>query len=140
VVVWLSNEFISKPYPMEELHLLLEWQRQGSPAKLLPVFYGLTYNVLKEKIDEYKVSAFGTQEQQRTQPWAKDVEELRQWLKDLEELLTITGHRKDQVLSTPVFALVAGAYCTAAHCMSYFPICVLTESIHFLSDTASMQD
>jgi hypothetical protein len=88
VVLLLSKAFISKKYPMEELHLLLEWQRQGSPAKLLPVFYDVTHKDLCAKILELKAAAWITAEERLLR---------KQWVDDLEGLLGITGIQKDQV-------------------------------------------
>jgi hypothetical protein len=89
VVLLLSKELISKEYPMEELHLLLEWQRQHSPAKLLPVFYDLTWQDVYDKATDYKAAATK----------GSEAEQLRtkHWVDDLEGLLRITGIRKDQV-------------------------------------------
>jgi hypothetical protein len=43
VVVVLSKEFISKPYPMKELQqLLLHWRDRGHKALLLPVCYNIS--------------------------------------------------------------------------------------------------
>jgi hypothetical protein len=83
VVVVLSKEFISKPYPMEELQLLLEWQRQGSPAVLLPVYHGIAYEGVINQAAEYQEAGKGTRQ--------------RQWAKDLSLLANITSFRADQV-------------------------------------------
>jgi hypothetical protein len=91
VVLLLSKEFVSKPYPMEELQLLLGWKRQGSPAKLLPVFYNLTCKDLYTIIARYKAEA--------AQGSAFEHVQKKQWVEDLEGLLGITGLRNDQVFT-----------------------------------------
>jgi hypothetical protein len=82
VVLVLSKAFISKKYPMEELQLLLEWRRSGSPAVLLPVFHGVDCDEVGRKAAEYELAT-----DQRKQQWAKD----------LKEVSRITGARPDQV-------------------------------------------
>jgi hypothetical protein len=90
VVLILSQEFISKKYPMEELQLLLEWRRaEGSKMKLLPVFYAINYETLGEKVKEYKSAAAGSS--------AEQLLRRQQWVEDLQGLQGITGLRKDQV-------------------------------------------
>jgi hypothetical protein len=88
VVVVLSEAFVSKPYPMEELELLLRWQEAGSKAVLLPVLYDLRYEELVAKVGRYRAAADGAPEEQQ----------LRQrWADSLDRLQHITGMRKDQV-------------------------------------------
>jgi hypothetical protein len=85
VVVILSTHFIRKKYPMEELHLLLERDRQasGTRAKVLPVFYDITPGDLKETYKEYAAAAGDDLKQQ--------------WARNLKILARITGIRPDQV-------------------------------------------
>ena len=90
VVLLLSQEFISRRYPMEELQLLLEWRRQGSKAHLLPVYYSLTYDDLGTAIEKYGREARESSEAEQLPK--------TQWVKDLERLQGITGIRMDQVL------------------------------------------
>jgi hypothetical protein len=107
VILILSKEFISKPYPMEELHMLLHWQRQGSPVKLLPVFYSISPEGITAQIDKYQAAAGwggrlrnlwgNTTGSQCEQQWAADLQGLQQWVTDLEKLGGITGVRSDQV-------------------------------------------
>jgi hypothetical protein len=87
VVVVLSQEFTSKQYPMEELQLVLQWQQQGSAAKLLPVFHGITYEEVISIIKQYQQALEGSLEVQ--------------WAKDLSLLCDITGARSDQVRFRP---------------------------------------
>jgi hypothetical protein len=86
-VLILSEDFISKKYPMEELQLLLARNRQG--VKLMPVFYDVLWENLSAKADRYKIEAgeAGTED-----PALK-----LQWYHDLQELKRITGFRPDQV-------------------------------------------
>jgi hypothetical protein len=93
VVLWLSRDFISKRYPMEELHLLLHWRQQGSKVALLPVLHDLTYQNLLSVTAEYKAAHASSSEEQVLR---------KQWGKDLEELGGITALRKDQVLRCTV--------------------------------------
>jgi hypothetical protein len=86
VVLVLSKEFISKRYPMEELRLLLEWRRQGSPAVLLPVFHSVDCEEVGRRAAEYEAATSDPHKQQ--------------WAKDLKEVLGITGARADQVMLT----------------------------------------
>jgi hypothetical protein len=88
VVLIISQEFVSKRYPMEELRLLLAWRGQGSKGVLLPVLYDLTYQDLLNMIAEYnkEAAAASSSEEQALK---------RQWARDLGELAGIT---KDQVL------------------------------------------
>jgi hypothetical protein len=106
VVVVLSKEFISKPYPMEELHLLLHWQQLGSPAKVLPVFYDISYEQLGARAALYKRAAAGemtlVEGLWAKEQWAKDLKiptpsQLCQWVEDLGKLGGITGFRENQV-------------------------------------------
>jgi hypothetical protein len=116
VVVVLSKEFISKKYPMEELQLLLHWrdaaeknaqdaaqdtaqERGVVSAKLLPVFYDMSYEELGKQVAVYQKAAAGQMPQQelRKQIWAADVDKLGQWVEDLKKLGGVTGLRKDQV-------------------------------------------
>jgi hypothetical protein len=83
VVLVLSEAFVSTPYPMEELQLLLEWRRQGSPTVLLPVFYGAECEEVGRRIVEY---------QAQTESRLK-----QQWAEDLREVSSITGARLNQV-------------------------------------------
>jgi hypothetical protein len=116
VVVVLSEAFIGKPYPMEELHLLLEWRSKGSAVRLLPVFYDITWEDFHSKVQEYGASSSEAERQR-----SKDLSELgsiatsdvaaseqrcqeaagarrkQQWVEDLGELEGITGIRPDQV-------------------------------------------
>jgi hypothetical protein len=87
VVLVLSKEFISKPYPMQELQLLLHWRAHGSVAQLLPVYHGITYEEVGSTIAQYQETQEGTIE------W--------QWAKDLSLLCNITGARTDQVRVHP---------------------------------------
>jgi hypothetical protein len=89
VVVVLTKHFISKKYPMEELHLLLERDRQGTRATLLPFFYGISTEDLGAKVEEYLKAPTDDEEQQLKLQWAKD----------LTALGGITGPRPDQVLA-----------------------------------------
>jgi hypothetical protein len=111
VVLMLSEEFISKKYPMEELQLLLEWRwqdkaglklrKQGTRAELVPVFYDLTYQDLSQTIAEHnRKAAQGTEE---------DQQRMRQWVKDLKKLQGITGLRQDQVLQHALLSLRCSA-------------------------------
>ena len=84
VVIVLSKEFISKPYPMEELQMLLERRRQGSTAVLLPVFYDVTWEEVSQKAEQY-TNAW----------WQRSTKQ--QWAADLGELAAISGIRLDQV-------------------------------------------
>ena len=87
VVLLLCEDFVSTQYPMEELHLLLEWRRKGSPAKLLPIFHNITFPALKTKAAKYR-AAVGTAEGHR---------HVEQWARDLAELTGSVGFRRDQV-------------------------------------------
>jgi hypothetical protein len=91
VVVVLSEAFVSKPYPMEELELQLRWKEAGSKAVLLPVLFDLTYEQLQEKVGQYRRAAGETRERQQL---------LRQWAAILGKLEHITALRKDQVRPT----------------------------------------
>jgi hypothetical protein len=106
VVVVVSKEFISKPYPMEELQLLLHWQSQGSPAVMLPVFYHISLEQLGQNIAVYKLAAAGKrtplQRAWAKEQWSKDFkmptpQQLGQWAEDLGRLHGTTGVREDQV-------------------------------------------
>jgi hypothetical protein len=106
VVLVLSKAFIGKRYPMEELQLLLEWRRQGSEAKLLPVFYDITWEVIDSSVKEYKRTASSEADSHKAA-------QKRQWAQDLEELEGITGIRPDQVChSTFTSAIDLGAACS----------------------------
>jgi hypothetical protein len=92
VVLILSKEFVSKKYPMEELQLLMAWQKEGSPARLLPVLYHITFEELNEKVEEYKaalLSGGGVEGDEQCR--------LEQWVQDLTDLQRHTAFRKDQV-------------------------------------------
>jgi hypothetical protein len=106
VVLVLSKEFISKPYPMEELQLLLQWrevaQEAGtSSAKLLPVLYHMSCDELVAQAEVYSRAAAGKmlEEELRTMSpkWAGHTDKLGQWAEDLVHLGGIAGLRKDQV-------------------------------------------
>jgi hypothetical protein len=103
-VVVLSKEFISKRYPMEELQLLLHWQRQGSSAVLLPVLYDMSYEELGAQITLYKQAATGKVKPLKDlwakQHWSKDLptqQQLMQWVEDLGKVAGITGFQEKQV-------------------------------------------
>jgi hypothetical protein len=102
VVLVLSKDFISKSYSMKDLQLLLELQRQGSPAVLLPVFYEMSFDDLGPQADLYKKAAAG-QVALLGEQWSKDMKvpsphQLQQWAEDLDKLRgVITGFQENQV-------------------------------------------
>jgi hypothetical protein len=130
VVVVLSSAFIRKKYPMEELQLLLEWQRRGSQAVLLPVFHQLNYQELSKTVERYQALPGGDpKEGGQQQQWWWDLAGLlglmtameedgseqqmtmmQQWVKDLKEVQHITGFRNDQVILRTEHSV-----CTAVH-------------------------
>jgi hypothetical protein len=83
VVLVLSKEFICKPYLMEELHHLLEWQQRRSKAKVLPVLLDVTPANLLDKAKEYGML-----------PPPQQL-----WAKDLEAVAGIARISADQVLT-----------------------------------------
>jgi hypothetical protein len=86
-VLVLSEEFITTFYPMEELHLLMERQRQGSQAALLPVFYDVTWEQVHASVLKLKAKPDGAP--------AQDLQPIS--AQELEDLAGITGMRPDQV-------------------------------------------
>jgi hypothetical protein len=90
VVVVLSKEYIQKPYPMEELQLLLDAMQEpgeGTPAsaakrgRLLPVWY------LKERELQEAIAKFRAGEAEMHQKWGAA----------LQRIYGITAVRDDQV-------------------------------------------
>jgi hypothetical protein len=111
VVVVLSKEYISTQYPMEELQLLLHWRKQGSKAKLLPVFFDLDYDGLSKTAGHYNDLIKLNKEQVEQLEQGKSLDGLvetvksmlqgglvklaTQWKQDLEFLQTILPVMKD---------------------------------------------
>jgi hypothetical protein len=85
VVLIISKEYVSSRSSMEELHLLLEGQRQGSPVRLLPVLYNITPGHLEAMRQVYTAS---------------DVLWQQQGASDMQDLVAITAIREDQVSRT----------------------------------------
>jgi hypothetical protein len=94
-VVVLSEDFMEKDWPMEELQLVLE--RHGNmpeKARIVPVFHGsLSTSRVLEKAEEHTLKAGKLKAQGREQQAAQ----LQQWAADLRVLAGITGVRSDQV-------------------------------------------
>jgi hypothetical protein len=127
VVLVLSEAFISRPYPMAELQLLLD-RRQQHPsceALLVPCFFGVEWKDVDAKANEYETKSGNEQCEAQWRQWARylveclsmmNVDEKKmaekqrnletapeddnrrgQWAKDLDILKRITGLRTDQV-------------------------------------------
>jgi hypothetical protein len=80
VVLLLSEEFVTSPYPSEELRLLLEY---GAPAKLLPVPCGVNWEDVEQMVADCK-AAMATDEgddagDEWRQLWVDLVEELLEY-------------------------------------------------------------
>jgi hypothetical protein len=88
VVVVLSEAFISKKHPMQELHLLLDWRTKGSPALLYPVLHGIDHEALDKKAREYKADP-----------------KKQRWAEDLRAISSITGTRPEQVITAASFCV-----------------------------------
>jgi hypothetical protein len=127
VVVVLSTEFITKPYPMEELQLLMERHRQGSEAVLLPVFLTASYEDIGDKGRQYSEARkhLAAQQADQTFQWGDYLEslcalaepneggaqvpgdegvvtklraaQLGQYARDLGDIAGVTAFRPDQV-------------------------------------------
>jgi hypothetical protein len=132
VVLVLSKEFITTPFPMEELHLLLERRRMHpeSQAVILPVLYNVTWEDVHAKALEYKQAAaaaaaarpmpsanaaahpdyelMAVVNQQSAGPSAALSE---QYVLDLRDLEGITGIRTDQVCRCSLPVMVFGSRC-----------------------------
>ena len=95
VVVVLSEEYVRKRHPMEELKLLVLRKRAKKDCFcLLPVLYGITYEQCSSLATEY-----------HSEPWVGDADKpakeiLSQWADCVKELLEVTAIREDQVLPT----------------------------------------
>jgi hypothetical protein len=77
VVLVLSKEFVSSPYPTAALHLLLERHNLAPKATLLPIACGISWeDLLKAASDECVAAARGD--------W--DQPDLAQDLKQLQEV------------------------------------------------------
>jgi hypothetical protein len=75
VVLVLSEEFITTPYPMEELQLLIGRHVVGSKAVLLPVPWDINWADVKDWAAHCKQAVTG--EDGRQQDWAHLLEELQ---------------------------------------------------------------
>jgi hypothetical protein len=82
VVLIISKEYVNRRRPMQELHQVLEAQRQGCPVRLLPVLYNITPRLLETWSKEYAVSEVLWQQQGAS---------------DIQELMAITAICGDQV-------------------------------------------
>jgi hypothetical protein len=90
-VVILSQEYIRKECPMEELHILLQrWQAGG--VQLVPVLHGVTVEELVDIQGQYQAGAWSAAGVQPAN------ETLEGWAADLKLLQSCTMIGRDQVL------------------------------------------
>jgi hypothetical protein len=91
VVLVLSEAFIHNAYPMEELQLLLKRRlKQDSNSVLVPVFYDVEWQDVRDKVTEYKAAAAAA-------TTAAEKQRLDAFWKGMEDMAHITGIRTDQV-------------------------------------------
>ncbi|KAG5183469.1 hypothetical protein JKP88DRAFT_316836 [Tribonema minus] len=90
-ILLLSKDFVTREWPMRELHALLEKVVEQEPVELIPVFCQLTTADLK---GEGLTQLYDTHDWGKSRRPAPDVEE--QWRRDLQKLCAYQGHRLDQ--------------------------------------------